>query len=363
MISHDRAFLRRLTSRLLWLDRGRHVRARRRLRRASSSGPRRSSTRRRPSSAAWRSASRPRNTGCSAASPRAARATKAGGGACSRCARRRPTSLKTPRPRQAGAGRRRARRPARDRGDRHRQELRAAGRRSAQDRRRLLHPHHARRPHRHPRPQRRGQDHADQAADRRDRAGRRRGAARHRHRSRSISTSGGRASTSSAPCGRRWRRPAAIPSSSTAGRATSSATCATSCSTSGRRPCRCAPLSGGERARLMLAKLFAEPGNLIVLDEPTNDLDMDTLDLLQDVLSDYDGTLLLVSHDRDFLDRLVDQHHRGRRRRRRGGICRRLQRLRGPARRARGAGRSRAKPSRSAPKRRGRARRRRRASR
>ena len=64
-------------------------------------------------------------------------------------------------------------------------------------------------------------------------------------------------------------------------------------------------LSGGERARLMLAKLFAKPSNLIVLDEPTNDLDMDTLDLLQDVLSDYDGTLLLVSHDRDFLDRLV----------------------------------------------------------
>ncbi len=64
-------------------------------------------------------------------------------------------------------------------------------------------------------------------------------------------------------------------------------------------------LSGGERARLMLAKLFAQPSNLIVLDEPTNDLDMDTLDLLQDVLSEYEGTLLLVSHDRDFLDRLV----------------------------------------------------------
>ncbi len=64
-------------------------------------------------------------------------------------------------------------------------------------------------------------------------------------------------------------------------------------------------LSGGERARLMLAKLFAEPGNLVVLDEPTNDLDLDTLDLLQDVLADYEGTLLLVSHDRDFLDRLV----------------------------------------------------------
>ncbi|TWB73443.1 ATP-binding cassette subfamily F protein uup [Nitrospirillum amazonense] len=64
-------------------------------------------------------------------------------------------------------------------------------------------------------------------------------------------------------------------------------------------------LSGGERNRLLLAKLFAQPSNLMVLDEPTNDLDMDTLDLLEEVLSDYPGTLLLVSHDRDFLDRLV----------------------------------------------------------
>jgi ATP-binding cassette subfamily F protein uup len=64
-------------------------------------------------------------------------------------------------------------------------------------------------------------------------------------------------------------------------------------------------LSGGERARLLLARLFARPSNLLVLDEPTNDLDMETLDLLQEVLGDYDGTLLLVSHDRDFLDRLV----------------------------------------------------------
>jgi ABC transport system ATP-binding/permease protein len=63
-------------------------------------------------------------------------------------------------------------------------------------------------------------------------------------------------------------------------------------------------LSGGERARLLLAKLFAQPSNLVVLDEPTNDLDMDTLDLLQDVLGDYEGTVLIVSHDRDFLDRL-----------------------------------------------------------
>jgi len=64
-------------------------------------------------------------------------------------------------------------------------------------------------------------------------------------------------------------------------------------------------LSGGERNRLMLAKLFAKPGNLLVLDEPTNDLDMDMLDLLEDMLASYEGTLLLVSHDRDFLDRLV----------------------------------------------------------
>ena len=64
-------------------------------------------------------------------------------------------------------------------------------------------------------------------------------------------------------------------------------------------------LSGGERNRLLLAKILAQPSNLLVLDEPTNDLDMETLDLLEDLLADYAGTLLLVSHDRDFLDRLV----------------------------------------------------------
>jgi ATP-binding cassette subfamily F protein uup len=63
-------------------------------------------------------------------------------------------------------------------------------------------------------------------------------------------------------------------------------------------------LSGGEKARLLLAKLMARPSNLLVLDEPTNDLDVETLDLLQELLDEYDGTVLLVSHDRDFLDRV-----------------------------------------------------------
>ncbi len=64
-------------------------------------------------------------------------------------------------------------------------------------------------------------------------------------------------------------------------------------------------LSGGERARLMIARAMATPSNLLVLDEPTNDLDLDTLDVLQDMLGNYEGSVILISHDRDFLDRVV----------------------------------------------------------
>jgi ATP-binding cassette subfamily F protein uup len=64
-------------------------------------------------------------------------------------------------------------------------------------------------------------------------------------------------------------------------------------------------LSGGERNRLMLARLFARPANLLVMDEPTNDLDLETLEILEDLLLDYEGTLLLVSHDRAFLNNIV----------------------------------------------------------
>lgn len=73
--------------------------------------------------------------------------------------------------------------------------------------------------------------------------------------------------------------------------------------TQARQPVRA--LSGGEQCRLLLARALAKPSNLLILDEPTNDLDMDTLDLLQEMLAEYDGTVLVVSHDRDFLDRVV----------------------------------------------------------
>ena len=74
-----------------------------------------------------------------------------------------------------------------------------------------------------------------------------------------------------------------------------------------RARAKVASLSGGERNRLLLARLFAQPANVLVLDEPTNDLDIETLDLLEELLQDYTGTVLLVSHDRAFLDNVVTQ--------------------------------------------------------
>ncbi|MDX1975948.1 MAG: ABC-F family ATP-binding cassette domain-containing protein [Rickettsiales bacterium] len=70
---------------------------------------------------------------------------------------------------------------------------------------------------------------------------------------------------------------------------------------------RVSTLSGGQQSRLMMAKILSNPGTVLILDEPTNDLDMDTLDMLQELIADYDGTLIIVSHDRDFLDRTVTE--------------------------------------------------------
>ena len=64
-------------------------------------------------------------------------------------------------------------------------------------------------------------------------------------------------------------------------------------------------LSGGEKSRLILAKLMAKKSNLLLLDEPTNDLDIETLDLLQEILCEYDGTIILISHDRDFVEQVA----------------------------------------------------------
>ena len=106
----------------------------------------------------------------------------------------------------------------------------------------------------------------------------------------------GRATTSAtAPIGR----------PSTASGGTSSAIWTTSSLHPSRRPAPVARLSGGERNRLLLARLFTKPSNVLVMDEPTNDLDMETLELLEDLLIDYPGTLLLVSHDREFLNNVV----------------------------------------------------------
>jgi ATP-binding cassette subfamily F protein uup len=75
----------------------------------------------------------------------------------------------------------------------------------------------------------------------------------------------------------------------------------------GRADDKVITLSGGQKNRLMLAKILANPGNILVLDEPTNDLDMETMEMLEDIICNYDGTLFIVSHDRDFLDQTVTQ--------------------------------------------------------
>ena len=145
-----------------------------------------------------------------------------------------------------------------------------------------------------------------QAHPRRDRARRRQRAARHQDRGGLLRPAAHRSST------RRRRLPtpsrrAATSSRSAAGASTSSATSATSCSRPSAPARRCKSLSGGERNRLLLARLFARPANVLVLDEPTNDLDIETLELLEALLQEYDGTLFLVSHDRAFLDNVVTQ--------------------------------------------------------
>ena len=185
------------------------------------------------------------------------------------------------------------------RGGRYRQELRRAS-----DRQRLLDPNSARRPHRHRRTQRQRQDNADQSADRRVAAGCgkvRTGsnlavATLDQHRDSldpdvtvAEALTGGRGDTVMVG-GRPMHVVSYMKDFLFAGE-------------QARTPL--GKLSGGERGRLMLAQVLAEPSNLLVLDEPTNDLDMETLDVLEDMLGEYAGTVLLISHDRDFLDRLV----------------------------------------------------------
>ena len=170
--------------------------------------------------------------------------------------------------------------------------------------RRLHAAHPARRSHRPHRPERVGEDDAAQAAGRRARARQReplRGAPGCRSRT-SISSA-----SSSIPIGRSptASTTATTRSSSTASRATSSATSRTSCSRASGPVSPVRSLSGGERNRLMLARLFARPANVLVMDEPTNDLDIETLELLEELVADFPGTVLLVSHDRTFLDNIV----------------------------------------------------------
>ena len=191
---------------------------------------------------------------------------------------------------------------------------------------------HARRPHRHRRPERQRQDHAGQSAHRRARARRGQRAARRQPRDGDARPAVARASI---PTGR-WRGADRRARRHVDGRRPDEAR---------RRlheglPVRARAgahaarvLSGGERGRLMLARALAKPSNVLVLDEPTNDLDLETLDVLEEMLADYAGTVILISHDRDFLDRVVECGDRSRGRRALDRVCRRLHRHAGAARR------------------------------
>ena len=182
----------------------------------------------------------------------------------------------------------------------HRQELRRSRNRQG-----LFDPHPARRPHRHRRAERQRQDHADQHADRHLSPGHRHGIASAR--TLSVATLN-------------QHRDSLDPNITVTEALTGGAGHNVMvngqtkhvvsymkdflfASEQARTPL--GKLSGGERGRLMLAQALAKPSNLLVLDEPTNDLDMETLDVLEDMLGEYPGTVLLISHDRDFLDRLV----------------------------------------------------------
>ena len=201
--------------------------------------------------------------------------------------------------------------------------------------------HHARRPAGPDRSQRRGQVDALEADPRHAAAGLGHRQARHEAARSPTSTSCASSSTANArspkPSARApngWRPPA--------GASTSSPISATSCFAPQRADTPVRALSGGERNRLLLARLFARPANLLVLDEPTNDLDIESLELLESTLQTYPGTLLLVSHDRTFLDNVVTQtlvaESRDGIERNVARVRRRLQRLGGAAATAGAAG-------------------------
>ena len=180
-------------------------------------------------------------------------------------------------------------------------ELRARRRAIVRD---FTHDDHARRSRRPDRPERLRQDDAAPPPARRARAGRGNGPARHRTRDR-VLRSAARAARSRAQRVRQHRRRRGL----RRGRRRRASTCIGYLQDflfppdRARTPVRA--LSGGERNRLLLARLFTRSFNLLVLDEPTNDLDIETLDLLEELLLEFSGTLLLVSHDRAFLDNVV----------------------------------------------------------